>query len=252
MSSKIGDYFIKSNEVNNITEEDYNKLDLLINAAKAFARSTHQCVYIIDYFKERFLYVSDNFYSLCGIPSSKVKDLGYQIFTDMVPEKEQQMLVELNSSGFDLFYTFPINERTDYTISYDFHIMQGKKAILINHELTPLALTQDGRMWLSFCTISVSARNEPGNIIVKKEGESKFYEYVLDSHKWINKEGIALSETERDILRLSTQGYTMSEISDRICKSIDTVKACKKTLFAKLGVKNIAEAVSYAVNYRML
>ena len=56
MTSKIGDYFIPSNAVNNITNEDYQKVDLLVNAAKAFARSTHQCVYIIDYFKKEFLY----------------------------------------------------------------------------------------------------------------------------------------------------------------------------------------------------
>lgn len=51
MATNIGDFFIMSNSVYNITDEDYQKINLLVNTAKAFARSTHQCVYIIDYFK---------------------------------------------------------------------------------------------------------------------------------------------------------------------------------------------------------
>ena len=44
----------------------------------------------------------------------------------------------------------------------------------------------------------------------------------------------------------------MNDISDILCKSIDTIKANKKSLFSKMGVRSIAEAVSYATNYKML
>ena len=44
----------------------------------------------------------------------------------------------------------------------------------------------------------------------------------------------------------------MNDIADKLCKSIDTIKACKRALFSKLGVKNIAEALSYATNYKLL
>ncbi len=252
MTSKIGDYFIPSNSVNDITDEDYQKVDLIVNAVKAFARSTHQCVYVIDYFKKEFLYASENFYYLCGVSSEKIMDSGYGIFTDMVPEKDQDMLVELNQAGFTLFDTFPIEERMDYTISYDFHITQGKKSRLVNHKLTPLLLSSEGRVWLSLCTISMSSRSIPGKIVIRKEGESSYYEYSLEQHRWFNKESVVLTEAERDVLRLSAQGYTMNEISELLFKSIDTVKAYKRHIFAKLDVKNIAEAVFCAVNYRLL
>ena len=55
MATNVGDFFLVSNSVYNVTDEDYLKINLLVNAAKAFARSTHQCVYIIDYFKKNFL-----------------------------------------------------------------------------------------------------------------------------------------------------------------------------------------------------
>lgn len=252
MATNIGDFFIVSNSVYNITDEDYQKINILVNAAKAFARSTHQCVYIIDYFKQNFLYVSENLAYWCGQPSEKIKDFGYKFYLDYVPEKEQQMLLEINKKGFDLFNEIPIGERLDYTISYDFHIIQGKKHRLVNHHITPMVLTKDGRIWLALCTISMSARNTPGHIIMKRSNAQSYYEYSLEIHKWIKKEGITLSETERDVLILSAQGYTMNDIADKLCKSIDTIKACKRALFSKMDVKNIAEALSYATNYRLL
>ena len=162
------------------------------------------------------------------------------------------MLLEINKKEFDLFNEIPFSERLDYTISYDFHIIHGRNRRLVNHHLTPMVLTKDGRIWLALCTISMSARSTPGHIIMKKSGSKSYYEYSLDKHKWITKEGITLSERERDVLTLSAQGYTMNDIADKLCKSIDTIKACKRALFSKLGVKNIAEALSYATNYKLL
>lgn len=252
MATNIGNFFIVSNSVYNITEEDYQKIHILVNATKAFARSTHQCVYVIDYFKQNFLYVSENLAYWCGLDSDKIKSAGYQFYLDYVPEKEQQMLLEINKKGFDLFNEIPLAERLDYTISYDFHIIHGRKLRLVNHHLTPMVLTKDGRIWLALCTISMSSRNTPGHIIMKKYDSKSYYEYALEKHKWIKKEGITLSEAERDVLILSAQGYTMNDIADNLCKSVDTIKAYKRALFSKLEVKNIAEALSYATNYRLL
>ena len=252
MATNVGDFFISSNSVYNATDEDYQKIDLLVNAAKAFARSTHKCVYIIDCFKQNFLYVSENLVYWCGQTSDKIKDSGYRFYLDYVPEKEQQMLLEIKKKGFELFNEIPFVERLDYTISYDFHIIHGRKLRLVNHHLTPMVLTKDGRIWLALCTISMSARSAPGHIIMKKSGSKSYYEYSLDEHKWLKKDGITLSEIEREVLILSAQGYTMNDIADKLCKSVDTIKAYKKVLFSKLGVKNIVEALSYATNYKLL
>ena len=112
MTTNIGDFFLVSNSVHNVTDEDYLKINILINAAKAFARSTHQCVYIIDYFKQNFLYVSENLAYWCGQTSDRIKDFGYRFYLDYVPEKEQQMLLEINRKGFDLFNEIPFKTPT--------------------------------------------------------------------------------------------------------------------------------------------
>ena len=67
MNKVKDDFFLHSNKVGHISKEDYDKIELLVNAAKAFARSTYQCVYIIDYFHQDFIYASDNLAYLCGL-----------------------------------------------------------------------------------------------------------------------------------------------------------------------------------------
>lgn len=249
---KTGDFFSLQNSVESISEADYEKTDLIIEAAEAFERSTYQCVYIIDYFKKGFLYVSNNIARLCGGEAEKIRDFGYRFYIDYVPQDDLKMLVEINHKGFSLFNTLPVGERKRYTISYDFHILSGKRKRLVNHKLTPLMLTKDGRIWLAICTISLAAGNERGNVIMKKPGSGIFYQYSLYDHKWEERKEIVLTENEREVLSLSTQGYTMNDIADIICLSVDSVKAYKRSIFQKMDVKNIAEAVTYVQNHQLI
>ena len=46
---KLDDFFIEDNYVGEYSEEEYLQMEPVIKAVKAFVRSTHQCVYVIDY-----------------------------------------------------------------------------------------------------------------------------------------------------------------------------------------------------------
>lgn len=140
MNKEKDDFFLHSNEVNHINREDYDKIELLVNAAKAFARSTYQCVYIIDYFHQDFIYASDNLAYLCGLEPEQLMEAGYQMYIDHVPDADLQMLLEVNKKGFDLFNELPVGDRLDSTISYDFHLTNGRHSRLIHHQLTPILL----------------------------------------------------------------------------------------------------------------
>ena len=62
----IKDFFIASNTVRNAPDYDSNMLSTLVQTIEAFARVTYQSVYLIDYYRQEFLYVSDNPLFLCG------------------------------------------------------------------------------------------------------------------------------------------------------------------------------------------
>lgn len=248
----VDDFFIRDNYVGEYTEKEYRQLVPVLKAVKAFVRSTHQCVYVIDYAKKGFVYVSENIIYLCGLSAQEVKEMGYELYLKHVPAKELVMLSEINETGFAFFNSVPPEERMGCAIKYDFHITNGRKTHLIHHTLTPLVMSSNGHIWLALCTMTQSARNTPGKIIMRIEKSAEYYEYSLTKKRWMKKCDVYLTETEKDILHLSTQGYTMKDIADKLCKSLDTIKACKRKMFAKLDVKNIAEAISFAANYNLL
>ena len=251
MPTNISDFFIPSNSVYDITENDYQRAEVLINAAKAFARSTHKSVYIIDYFRKNFLYASETLAYICGGNKAKILEYGYDIYINNVPEYDQKMLLEVNEAGFNFFNNIPVEKRAEYTISYDFHIVNDGKKRLVNHTLTPMMMTEAGKIWLALCTFSPSPRKRTGYIRMHKNGERIYHEYNLTSHSWEERQIPQLTDMEHEVLRFSLQGYTMNEIADKLCKSIDSVKTYKRNLFARLKVKNIAEAISYATTYRL-
>jgi len=86
--------------------------------------------------------------------------MGYGFYLSHVPENEVPMLTELNRSGFRAFYEEPVENRRQCMMSYNFHITHGERLrvgdprsgirlLLVNHKITPLAMTDEGRVWLA-------------------------------------------------------------------------------------------------------
>ena len=246
------EFFIPDNEVRLPDELDYSLVNEYIRSAEAFSRSSYQSVYIIDYFRQNFLYVSPNPMFLCGLSPKQMKELGYRFYLGYVPEDEQPKLLTLNKAGFAFFNDIPVDERKDWYISYDFHILNEGKKILVNHKLTPLALTSDGRIWLALCVVSAATHTDAGHIEMHRTGTSEFFEYNIGSRRWNRRQMPTLSDGEKSVLTLSIQGYTMSEIADKICLSPDTIKKYRKRIFEKLEVRNISEAIVAATNNKLL
>ena len=246
------DFFIPENEVKLSDELDYSRVDEYIDSAEAFSRSSYQSVYIIDYFRQNFLYVSPNPMFLCGLTPEEMQKLGYRFYIDYVPENEQQLLLTINTVGFSFYNDIPAGDRKDWYISYDFHIINDGRKILVNHTLTPLALTSDGRIWLALCVVSAATHTEAGHIEMHHVGTSEFFEYNPQSHRWNKRQMPTLTDGEKSVLTLSIQGYTMAEIADKICLSPDTIKKYRQSIFHKLEVKNISEAIVAATNSKLL
>ena len=141
--AQIDDFFMYENRVEGITDADYQRAQPYVEAAQAFAQTTYQSIYIIDYFRKDFLYVSDNPLFLCGHTADEVRQMGYGFYINNVPADEQAMLTELNRAGFRAFDDVPLADRRRCVMSYDFHILTSDRPLLINHKITPLVLTAE-------------------------------------------------------------------------------------------------------------
>ena len=246
------EFFIPDNEVKLSGELDYGRADLYISAVDALSRASCLSVYIIDYFKRDFLYVSPNRFFLCGLSQKRVRELGYRFYLDHVPEGELPLLLTINRAGFAFYEGIPVKERKEWYISCDFHILDNGRKTLVNHKMTPLELTSDGRIWLALCVVTAATHADAGHIEMHHAGTSDFYEYNVVSRKWKKKRMPVLTDGEKSVLMLSIQGYTMAEIADKICLSTDTVKKYRQRIFVKLNVRNISEAIVAATNSKLL
>lgn len=130
-----------------INETEYAKAEICITMADAIARTTNNSVYIIDYNRKNFLYVSSNPLFLCGRTTEEVKEKGYGFYFEVVPPEEIHQLMEINEAGFRFYYEQPPEKRLSLTIEYDFHICTSQRhRHLIHHKLTPSSLAARGHL----------------------------------------------------------------------------------------------------------
>ena len=236
-----------------INENEYVKAEICITMADAIARTTNNSVYIIDYNRKNFLYVSSNPLFLCGRTTKEVKEKGYGFYFEVVPPEEIHKLMEINEAGFRFYYEQPSEKRLALTIEYDFHICTSQRhKHLIHHKLTPILLSDKGDIWLALCTVSLSPNKDSGEVLVSDNTCTDRYVYSFKGKRWRKQPEIILSEREKEILQLSVKGLSNVEIGESLFIDANTVKFHKKKLFEKLHAENITEAVGIAAYLRLI
>ncbi len=237
-----------------IGDEQYYGLQPYIDSAKAFARVSYKSLYIIDYNRMNFLYVSDNPLFLCGENVETVQQEGYDFYYNHVPEEDLEFLTQVNRAGFEFFKGVAVSERSQYTISYNFRITQkeSREKILINHQITPLKLDSMGNVWLALCLVSLAPTQEVGIAYMTAVNSNSMWQFSLKSGRWKQIDSIVLNEYEKAVVRLANQGLSVGDIANEINRSEDSVKSYRKTLFQKLGVGNISEAIAVATHRRLI
>lgn len=253
MKNNINSSLLTKNRIGKISEEDYLQQQNYLEVVKSFARLTYESIYVIDYEKMAFEYVSDNPLFLCGYSSEEVMNMGYDFYFKNVPENDLNLLNQINEAGFDFLAKLPGKTKKLYSITYDFHLINHDgQQMLVNHKLTPLFLASDEKMWKAMCIVSISHHQKAGNVCIHKQGTDDTWELNLQNNVWRKSEKPKLTKREIEILRLYAQGLTISEIAQRIFVSADTVKYYRRRIFERLGVTNVVEALSYAVNNKII
>lgn len=253
MKNNRNSTLLTKNHIGKVSDDDRLQQNDYLEAIKAFARLTYESIYVINYETMTFEYVSENPLFLCGYSSEEVMTLGYEFYFRNVPENDLTLLNIINEAGFDFFKNLPDEEKTQYSITYDFHLLNrdGKK-ILINHKLTPLLLTSDKKMWKAMCIVSIAHHKNPGNIFIHKQGSDEIWELDSKDKAWRKSEKPKLTKREIEVLHLHAQGLSINEIAKKVSVTPDTVKYYRRQIFDRLNVSSIVEALSYAVNSKII
>jgi len=243
----IEDFFKPIDPIDDISEAEYKLLADHIKSLEAIFRMIDLSFYIIDYKKQEFVYVSNHPLFLAGHKRDEVKELGYNYFAKVVPAEDLDMLLEINSKGFEFYYNLPPERRPKGYISYDFKIKnKNNNLILINHKLTPLILNKEGNLWISLCLVTLSSAKKSGNMYILMQDEGVKYEYNFRTKQFITAKHKNLSPVEKNVIQLLSLGHATDDISRILNISTNTVKFHKKNIFRKLDVRNSNEAVYYS------
>jgi DNA-binding CsgD family transcriptional regulator len=253
MKNNINSGLLTRNKIEKLSEEDHLQQQHYLDVVKSFARLTYESIYVIDYEKMAFEYVSENPLFLCGHSSEEVLNMGYDFYFKNVPESDLNLLNLINDAGFDFYKKLSGNAKKLYSITYDFNLInKDGKHILINHKLTPLFLTSDDQLWKAMCIVSISHHKNAGNVRIHKQGTDETWELNIENSVWRKSEKPKLTKREIEILRLHAQGLTISQIAEKIFVSSDTVKYYRRRIFERLSVSSITEALSYIVNNKII
>lgn len=253
MNISVQDFFTPIHLDSTPSTNDYEQVPYYKQLADALSHLTYHTIYLIDYYKRGFAYVSDNPIFLCGKSAEEVLAAGYSFYLENVPEEDLKLLLQINEAGFAFYSGIPLAERLQYSISYDFHLKQQTGyPTLINHKLAPLVLDKDGNIWLAVCIVSLSSNDKAGNAVITNAKAKTVFEFNFASKEWEPREHPKLNRQEKEILMLSIQGLTVARIARKLYLSADTIKFHRKNLFRKLAAKNMSEAIFTSVNFGLI
>lgn len=240
-----------SNAFISITDADYATLPFILTATQAAGRVTRQKIYIVDFCKRKFVYVSDDLMHLCGLTREDVQSMGFDFYEKHISAADRGKLHDIITKASSFCDHLIKNGKKQFTIFCDFNLCNEGKTQLINHQVTPIAI-RDGRPWLVLCSISLSPNKGTGNLVVKESGSNVLYKHTNNPDRWIAVKTRELRKIEHDILRMSAQGMTMNDIASALCKSPDTIKSCKQNIFDKTNATSISEAITFCQTYGCL
>lgn len=235
------------------SEEPYALPTAYIEIAKAFDRLTYKSIYIYDDIQKKIEYISNHRFFLHNRTSEEIIGMGEQLFSTFIKAEDHSIVNLANKAGSAFYATLPESERKSYTLAYNFHLVdENQNTLLVNHRLTPLLITNEGKIWKTLGMISLATSNLSGNITLTKDGDTTILKYDIETEQWIHHSKIALSEREIQILRFYAQGLTINEIASVLNLSADTIKFHRRNLLLKMEVNTINKALAYATAYKLI
>lgn len=230
-------------------DEDYKAvIPVLLDAIRAFGQGSYQTIMVYDSIRDEVLYVSDIWYHEFGTLSQKSR-VPFQDIKREFSGIDWDTCVAFGSLAQKFYATLSAEEIMDYVAMFSSESHCGNLSMNLQHKSIPLRLTRTGELWLSLILSFPATGNCKGQLEIENTRTHERFVYQDDKVGWIKQPSLSLTERERMVLIMAAQGRSLDWISNALCISVCSVKACRNKLFAKLGVTNIQEAITKVMNY---
>lgn len=196
----------------NSESQYFSCLDIL----NGISRLTYRNLSVLDLSLNQFLYISENCYSLAGLSPDDIISKGNDFLAEYVPEQDLNYIQTARQAA-RYFYSQPEVNPSDYVLTFDFHIENSKTNFtsLVHHQFTPIQVAPDKSIRLLLCLTSLSPYPKMGTIEMAHKNNKELWTYDREQMKWLLQPIIKLKDVEKEVIRLSAQGFTISAIAKK-------------------------------------
>jgi len=213
----------------------------------AFNRTGSGEYYMMDSFSGKIVVDSPNASILCGHPQNLLDRHDFNLYREILKKDEWTWAKKMNAAAHNVFFRYPISQRTKLVASYDLAVVTAdKRELVLHHKVVPYALCKNGNLWLRLCHVIVSASKQKKNEAFFTNTETN-ERYVFSGNQLVLSDRIDVTPEDVQVLEWLTKGFSDREICLMLeNSSINTFKSKKQRLFEKLDVTNSAGAVHKA------
>lgn len=204
-----------------------------------------------DFFKNNYFFVSESFNSVFGFHKNHLPVASNEWFRNRF-HPDDYIINEGSIWALKYLYSQPVEKRKDYRLIHEFRIKNDDEKwirLLIQNEI--LELDKKGNLWIDLKLCDFSPNQDldaPGQFIFR----SKLSGEVIYSLQGKNSMSESISNREKEILGLISEGHKSSQIAEKLFISVNTVNNHRRNMIEKLNVSNSSEAVKMASKLGMI
>jgi DNA-binding NarL/FixJ family response regulator len=244
----------------NITTENQEIIDtaIMFDALVSICRGS---VYVINFRKKCFRYISNHELLLCGYSVDKVMQMGYKFYSKIVHPEDMPLVEQIFSAILAaVSNTDRQNDMHYFSFTYRIRIypQQGKHPdyLMVHHKLVPVFA--DGQIQFGVCLVSCAETEkaekdmDSGNLRLYYKDNKRFDEYSFKREEWDTHKVKHLSKIEKNILVFAVNGEDDKLIAEKLSISPDNLQHRLMRLYEKLGVSTMTQAIIHSINHSLI
>lgn len=198
---------------------------------------------------QNFEYISKNFTACTGIPIDKLLDGGMEYFWSLFHQEDITLWLECLQSLMLFTMTELDSEqrsRMSYTWNYRIKNQSGEYVNIVQNT-TPLQFDDENKPIIGLAHYTVFDGSIHMDICASARYLNEENEYETLFFKNMSTKNLlnAISNRERDVIRLLIQNKTSVEIAEKLFISKHTIDTHRRNILKKFDMKSTGELITY-------
>jgi len=251
---KLNPYPQKKWSVSETSEQKFS-IEEIQRVLGFFNRITNDCVYMVDYRKQRLISCKTSNPVIFGYSKDEIVNMGdnFKIYDLILSTDEQKWLTKMDQEAHLIFYSYDdFEKRLALVFSYELIITsKNGEAASLYHRLMPFQLCDNGNMWLALVVVSQNTLTQKTTkACIDNCITGERFDYF--DNTFVLSEQSQLTQDEITILRYLANNMQLKSIGNAMGISPSSVDRKKKSAFKKLGVTEPTAAVYRASKMNLI